>query len=777
MTRRTPVLTAALAAGLATVLIGAAACGGEPDFWEAYAEIVAEEDARGTNGLARIRRHLESRDPAVRAAAVRALGRMEDPSYLEDMNSRLADPDPSVRSSAAAAVAQSVLGRDPAAALAMLSARIGEERDATALGGLATSLGRLAVEGDARRTVATGLATVGDQLLAAPGDASVSSSGAAGAEADAEPADSLLADSRWAALLGLARGIEAFGRGGAGLGEDAGVANPGDLAAGTAARRLEAVTRSLAAVRGTVPEEAVAARIRRLAVTALVHARRMSAQDALRFLTDPDPGVRRVVVAGAGATAAAASGPGTEQADEASADQVHEAGADAGLQAAVRAGLADLDASVRVVALRAFNRGMRGSDGCGPLFGAFADPDPHVSAVAIGLAAQPCADADAQRAALLTVVREAGRLGAEWRRPARALHSLAALAPSEAAPFAQELARHSSPFVRAWAARTAALAGESALLYELAGDPDPNVRTAALEGLGTLEGGAARSAYAAQLGADDPLLVMTAVRLLTAHASGAVPVPALLDALARFTATERETVRDVRMALLDGIGAAGGYRQDDLAPYLADFDPLVAARATTLYGAVASALGGSPDSPDGEQADPSAPAAAQPTERIRPPLTPAPRLDAARLRELDRSVVILRMAGLGEIVIALRPRLAATNADRFARLAEAGYFDGLVFHRVEPNFVIQGGSPHANEYAGDGPYSRDEISSQPHWRGTVGLSTRGRDTGDAQIFVNLVDNVRLDFNYTIFGEVVEGMDVVDAVQEGAVIEQAQVTLR
>ena len=135
------------------------------------------------------------------------------------------------------------------------------------------------------------------------------------------------------------------------------------------------------------------------------------------------------------------------------------------------------------------------------------------------------------------------------------------------------------------------------------------------------------------------------------------------------------------------------------------------------------------------------------------------------------------MAGLGDIVIALRPDLAATNADRFARLASQGYFDGLTFHRVEPNFVIQGGSPHANEYAGDGPYSRDEISAQPHWRGTVGLSTRGRDTGDAQIFINLADNVRLDFNYTIYGVVVEGMEVVDAIQEGAVIETAEVLVR
>ena len=101
----------------------------------------------------------------------------------------------------------------------------------------------------------------------------------------------------------------------------------------------------------------------------------------------------------------------------------------------------------------------------------------------------------------------------------------------------------------------------------------------------------------------------------------------------------------------------------------------------------------------------------------------------------------------------------------------SGYFDGLTFHRVVPNFVIQGGSPGANEYAGDGPYTRDELTARPHLRGTVGISTRGRDTGDAQIFVNLVDNVRLDHNYTIFAEVSAGMDVVDAVLEGSTIER------
>src|SRR5438067_1354390 len=80
------------------------------------------------------------------------------------------------------------------------------------------------------------------------------------------------------------------------------------------------------------------------------------------------------------------------------------------------------------------------------------------------------------------------------------------------------------------------------------------------------------------------------------------------------------------------------------------------------------------------------------------------------------------------------------------------YYDGLTFHRVLPNFVIQGGSPGANEYVGDGPFMRDEVG-RSNTRGTVGISTRGRDTGDAQIFINLVDNQRLDHEYTVIAEV------------------------
>ena len=86
--------------------------------------------------------------------------------------------------------------------------------------------------------------------------------------------------------------------------------------------------------------------------------------------------------------------------------------------------------------------------------------------------------------------------------------------------------------------------------------------------------------------------------------------------------------------------------------------------------------------------------------------------------------------------------------------------------------MLQGGSPGANEYMGDGPYLRDE-PGVAHNRGTVGISTRGRDTGDGQLFINLIDSPRLDHVYTVFAVVERGMDVADMVLEGDVMARVE----
>jgi cyclophilin family peptidyl-prolyl cis-trans isomerase len=152
----------------------------------------------------------------------------------------------------------------------------------------------------------------------------------------------------------------------------------------------------------------------------------------------------------------------------------------------------------------------------------------------------------------------------------------------------------------------------------------------------------------------------------------------------------------------------------------------------------------------------------------------APPLGAADLRRLASARARVAIRGVGTFEVALIASEAPMSALRFVRLAESGYYDGLTFHRVVPNLVIQGGSPGANEYVGDATFMRDELGQWPHVRGAVGISTRGRDTGDAQIFVDLVDNPRFDHDYTVFAHVLNGMEVVDAILEGDVIEKIDI---
>ena len=153
------------------------------------------------------------------------------------------------------------------------------------------------------------------------------------------------------------------------------------------------------------------------------------------------------------------------------------------------------------------------------------------------------------------------------------------------------------------------------------------------------------------------------------------------------------------------------------------------------------------------------------TIRDTPPPVKPPFVDDTPA-ELAKNRLVLETTK-GEIELTFMTDKAPETVRQVLRLAASGSYDGTPFHRVVPNFVIQGGSPGANEYAGDKRFMRDELSTRPHSRGTVGLSTRGRHTGDAQIFINLADNRTLDFEYTVIGEVEPvHMSIVDTIQEG-----------
>jgi cyclophilin family peptidyl-prolyl cis-trans isomerase len=126
----------------------------------------------------------------------------------------------------------------------------------------------------------------------------------------------------------------------------------------------------------------------------------------------------------------------------------------------------------------------------------------------------------------------------------------------------------------------------------------------------------------------------------------------------------------------------------------------------------------------------------------------------------------------GPIRILLDGHAAPNTAANLVALARKGYFNGLTFHRVVPDFVVQGGDPRGTGEGGPGYSIRCEINERPYERGTIGMALSGKDTGGSQFFVALSPQPHLDGRYTSFGKVVEGMDVIDRLLEGDRITEA-----
>jgi len=120
----------------------------------------------------------------------------------------------------------------------------------------------------------------------------------------------------------------------------------------------------------------------------------------------------------------------------------------------------------------------------------------------------------------------------------------------------------------------------------------------------------------------------------------------------------------------------------------------------------------------------------------------------------------------GEIEFMLMFDVAPLNVLNFIELAESGFYNGLNFHRVVSNFVVQGGCPDGTGWGGPDYSVRCEYSTEKYVRGTVGMATSGKDTGGSQFFITHSPQRRLDGNYTIIGQVVYGMDVVDQLVVG-----------
>lgn len=128
----------------------------------------------------------------------------------------------------------------------------------------------------------------------------------------------------------------------------------------------------------------------------------------------------------------------------------------------------------------------------------------------------------------------------------------------------------------------------------------------------------------------------------------------------------------------------------------------------------------------------------------------------------------------GDIVMELFPKTAPLTVSNFVNLAKGGFYDGLTFHRREEGFVIQGGDPNGNGTGGPGYTFSDELNdSYSYARGIVAMANRGPDTNGSQFFIMLAD-VPLPKNYSIFGRVISGIDIVDKIQVGDVMTNVKV---
>jgi len=128
----------------------------------------------------------------------------------------------------------------------------------------------------------------------------------------------------------------------------------------------------------------------------------------------------------------------------------------------------------------------------------------------------------------------------------------------------------------------------------------------------------------------------------------------------------------------------------------------------------------------------------------------------------------------GTIEIRLDVVEAPLTSASFVALARRGFYDGLTFHRVEPGFVVQGGCPRGDGNGGPGYALRCEITRRPYARGSVGMALSGKDTGGSQFFITLAPQPHLDGGYTLFGQVAAGMELVDKLRPGDVIERVTV---
>jgi cyclophilin family peptidyl-prolyl cis-trans isomerase/HEAT repeat protein len=290
-------------------------------------------------------------------------------------------------------------------------------------------------------------------------------------------------------------------------------------------------------------------------------------------------------------------------------------------------------------------------------------------------------------------------------------------------------------------------------LNAMLADSDQRVIAAVLNALVKIGAPNAGALLLDHLSADDPV-----VRAAAAAGLGELRAPAGAQALpAAYQYGLRDSTYVARAAVVDAFAKYGiTSARSLLDAALADKDWAVRVKAAALL----------------KQADP----AVDTEARIRPaPSHFSPEIyQAPRLIAPPVSTQVYIETERGTIVIELAVLDAPLTVENFITLARKGFFNGLTFHRVVPNFVVQGGDPRGDGEGGPGYTIRDEINQRPYVRGTVGMALDWADTGGSQFFITQSPAPQLDAKYTAFGRVVSGMEVVDQLQEGDVMRRIRV---
>jgi cyclophilin family peptidyl-prolyl cis-trans isomerase/HEAT repeat protein len=280
-------------------------------------------------------------------------------------------------------------------------------------------------------------------------------------------------------------------------------------------------------------------------------------------------------------------------------------------------------------------------------------------------------------------------------------------------------------------------------LLALSSHADARVRAAAVDALSNVRSPAVGGVLVSLLDAEDPFVASAAAGALEGHVADPAARPVgLLEALARAIdrlAAEREsTFVAPALDTLAALGADASPLREKVAALGVDPRPAVRHRARKTLAAMGLTL-------------PAELAAAGPRRR-----EPGP----SEARRFGRVHVRVR-TGRGAFEAVLFGDVAPRTVARVVELAERGFYADLRFHRVVPDFVVQGGCPRGDGSGGPGEDLLDEVTPVPFGRGALGIATAGKDTGGSQFFVTHSRQPHLEGSYTLFGQVTRGMEVVD----------------